>query len=285
MQLDPHFPAPLKQMIKAQRISSVWANNRFSKTPVTGSADVDVSITSYGSRLGIVPYAIESLAMGALRPRRMILWISDDSFDPQSLPMLNRLVARGLEIRRTEDLGPHKKWYPYAVGEAGGEQRALVVADDDILYPSNWLEGLVEGHTSLTNVVVGYRAHAMEITDSGDVEPYSRWGVGSPEDEASHRLFVTSGAGTVIPPSLLSEMASHGMSFMEYTPRADDIWLNVSAIRANLPRKVLPNDHIRCVSFPRSQATALHHDNVTGGGNDQQLASTLTQQDRHTLAQ
>lgn len=279
MHLDPPLRPPFKQLVKAAVIARLRAANRLSRRPVAGSAPFDLCLTSYGQRLSAVPYAIESLAAGRVRPRRLILWISDEDFAPESNPMLRRLMGRGLEVLRTRDLGPHKKWHPYASGEAGGEIRPLVVADDDILYDRSWLAALAQEHARTPDQLVGLRGHHIGTEDADGVPallPYQGWRPATPEDGLSHRVFLTSGAGTVITPELQQAMLSQGEAFMDCTPRADDIWLNVSAVRAGLRRRVTDSSSIRCVTFPRTQQVALHASNVSEGGNDRQLAAALT---------
>lgn len=283
MELDPTARPPFKQAIKARRILELRLRNAANRSPVTGHAPVDLCITSYGERLEVVAYAIESLAQGDIRPRRLILWISDEDFDPQSDPMLRRLMARGLEVLRCDNFGPHKKWYPYASGQAGGEVRPLVVADDDILYPRMWLKDLCAAWSPEETTVRGYRGHFMELDGDGEILPYRLWPRAQTTHGEDHRVFLTSGAGTIMPPALLAEMMSQGERFMEASPRADDVWLNVSAIRGGLRRSVIDSSHIRCVTFPRTQQNALHQTNFAENGNDVQLSQSLTEAEISTL--
>ncbi len=71
-----------------------------------------VSLTSYGTRIGRVAYAIESIAAGTARPRRLVLWLDDPTRFAARPAALRRLERRGLEVRLTENLGPHTKYFP-----------------------------------------------------------------------------------------------------------------------------------------------------------------------------
>ncbi|MCB4207998.1 hypothetical protein [Arthrobacter sp. UM1] len=275
MHLDPPLRPPFKQAVKAAVMGRLRAANHLSRRPVTGEAPFDLCLTSYGARLSAVPYAVESIAAGRVRPRRLILWISDDGFAPESSPMLRRLMDRGLEVLRTRDIGPHKKWHPYASGEAGGGIRPLVVADDDILYDRSWLAMLADEYARTPDGLFGLRGHFIGTDAAQSLLPYRSWRPAAPQDGLSHRVFLTSGAGTVLTPELQEAMLSQGEAFLEHAPKADDIWLNVSAVRAGLRRRVLDSEAIRCVTFPRTQGVALHRSNVSDGGNDRQLAASL----------
>src|SRR4051794_26676324 len=87
---------------RAKRGSSyVWlaamrVRNRVSRSSVLGSAEVIVSLTTYGTRLSTVAYAIESIAAGSVRPKRMVLWLDDPSGFEHRPVSLRRLERRGL---------------------------------------------------------------------------------------------------------------------------------------------------------------------------------------------
>lgn len=282
MDIDPPAPRGVNKARKFIAIARLTTLNRLSRRAVTGTAPVALSLTSYGARLDIVGYAIESIAQGSLRPERMILWISDDGFDIGDHPMLARLAARGLEIRRCSDLGPHKKSHPY-VSQFADDARGLVTADDDIIYPRTWLAGLIAASAEHPTEFVGYRAKQVTLNGLGELAEYREWpsaAVGA----SGARVFLTGGAGVVFPPALMRAMRDAGDSFVQTCPRADDIWINVSALRAHIPgRRVACTGY--ALSFPRSQGeAALHTDNVARGGNDRQLAATVTPADLRAWA-
>ncbi len=112
--------------------------NRLSRAPVTGDGPI-VSLTTHGVRLGVVHLALESIARGTLRPSRLVLWLGSEDFAAHLPKTLQRLVARGLEVRQSEDLGPHTKYWPLVAEGPGGD---FVTADDDVYYPRGWLAEL-----------------------------------------------------------------------------------------------------------------------------------------------
>ena len=133
----------LENRIRSFRLSIY---NRFDRRPVAGDPSQPVvSLTTYGSRAKTVHLTIESIARGKVRPSRLLLWVNDSALVAKPNPHLRRLQRRGLEIRLTEDFGPHKKYFPYAIGEPN-HITALVTADDDVIYPPYWFEELSESH-------------------------------------------------------------------------------------------------------------------------------------------
>lgn len=246
--LDSLLPRVPRLAYKAGLISMLRLRNRFSRHKITGSADVVVSMTSYGRRLGIVAHALESIAAGSVRPARMILWVDKPDFEVATYPMLRSLQRRGLEILPCEDLGPHKKYFPYC-RDFTTDRMDLVLADDDLMYPRRWLEGLLGAAGS-----------------------------------TSHANFLTGGAGALLPPRLQSAIREAGTAFREVAPRADDIWLNALAIRNGYRRRVVAAAGQHLTMYPRSQREALHSENVEGGRNDLQIAAVFRPHDIATIA-
>jgi hypothetical protein len=147
---------------------------RRTRGSLLGSAPVVVSLTSYGSRIESVHLTIESIARGSVRPARMILWI--DSIDDLNAlpPALERQRGRGLEILLADNYGPHTKYYPYVESETNFAV-PLVTADDDIIYPSNWLAGLMTAHRTHPHAIVGYWIRRLAFGADGRPATYTAW--------------------------------------------------------------------------------------------------------------
>ncbi|MBK0296097.1 hypothetical protein IAE22_27750 [Bacillus sp. S34] len=96
-----------------------------------------------------------------------VVLVYDKDVDPV------RLAARGVEIRVCEDDGPHKKYLPYAQSSAH-HPRPLVPADDDVLYPPEWLLGLARAHDRHPGEILAYRVDRIAVRD-GQVRPYAEW--------------------------------------------------------------------------------------------------------------
>lgn len=250
--------------------------NRMRRRPVVGDGAAVVSLTSYGARTGTAYLTIESIGRGALRPRRLILWLDDLSVVHNPPPNLARLKARGLEILHCDDLGPHKKYYPYVEGTAALEL-PLVTADDDVIYPHTWLERLVQEHRRTPGDVICYRAREIHFAN-GALATYNSWPL-CKSTTPSVRFIATGVSGVLYPPALQQFLKAAGRQFVHCCPRADDLWLHVNAVRNGCRIRQIHALPSYFPELPNTQDQALCITNADGGQNDVQIGKTYTQGD------
>ena len=250
-------------------VASYALRNRFGHQPVTqsGTAAV-VSLTSYGKRTGKVHRTIESIGSGVVLPSRLILWLDDAAVVAHPPAALARLIKRGLEVRLTEDIGPHKKYYPY-VASIEEHAVALVTADDDVFYPTAWLQQLLQASAKHPNDVICQRARVAVVRD-GSFAPYADW---PPSDNMSDltNLVGIGVSGILYPPSFLSLLHRLGDRFKVDCPRADDLWLHVNALRDGRTVRQVGALPAYYQGFFRSQSSALWKSNMSDG-NDAVIA-------------
>lgn len=245
--------------------------NRWGTSPVTGDGDVVVSMTSYGRRVDRCFLAIESIAAGTIRPRRLILWL-DDPEQASRLPVhINRLVRRGLEVRLTSNYGPHTKYYPFLV-DSSNDPGPLVTADDDILYSRQWLAQLLATHRDFPNDIVCHRTKDIGLVDA-NLAPYQTW---KDCTDTTGRIgtFVTGVSGVLYPHGFLTWLAAAGDAFVQCAPKADDVWLSVSALRAKRAVRQVRSMSILYPFVSGTQDSGLLHANAYGGANDAQIKKT-----------
>lgn len=257
-----------------------FRNTRSSES-VLGDGPVVVSLTSYGARVRRVAYAIESIAAGSVRPRRLILWLDEPLSAADLPPALLRLRDRGLEILETVDYGPHKKYFPYATSQEHHEL-PLATADDDVLYPRDWLFGLLSAQQDLPDAVHCYRANVVPVVD-GAITPYASW-PRCTSARPSSRHFATGVSGVIYPQAMLGDLARRGTEFIEKAPTADDIWLHWVALQLGLPVRQVNARPVHFPFIPGSQVTSLAAANVQGGGNDRWISGLYADTDRQAIA-
>lgn len=248
------------------------------------NSDIDISLTSHGKRLNRVHLSIESIARGSDRPRSITLWLDASDYEKTRTKALRRLILRGLTIKKsTGNFGPHTKYYPHVL-ENYPNLDPVVTADDDIIYPQWWLSRLRESiAVSEPDEILAYRAH--RITTSLDwLDPYNSWKL--VEDQyASRNNFLTGVSGVYYPASFLDKLVDSGTYFSYSCPKADDIWLNVIALRNGYTVKQVSAKAMNFMTIPGTQTERLQKGNVGEEGNDRQIRSTYNDADFRLLEQ
>jgi hypothetical protein len=232
-----------------------------------------VSVTTHGDRLETIHMVLESIAAGSVLPSRLILWVDTPDAFGERFSGLKRLVDRGLEICRSDNFGPHTKYYPYLLSSETFEY-PLVTADDDLLYSRFWLEGLVRSHHESPEAISCYRAHLMRVV-SGAITPYNTWAP-CKSTSPSFLHFATGVSGCIYPPSLLKKLKNAGSEFLQLCPKADDVWLHVNAVRAGIKIRQIRNRPLRFPIVPGTQESGLYHSNFLLARNDEQIGKTYT---------
>lgn len=248
------------------RRSSLRFNNLAKRSQITATGGPTVSMTTYGQRLRTCHLVVESLARGALRPGRVILWLTDDDVArARGSRALQRLVRRGLEIRRCADYGPHKKYFPY-ISEFGTAD-PLIIIDDDVIFPRSWLLHLAELASAHPRDVVAYRARRMALQPDGRPAPYSTWPVAT-QAGPSQLLVATGVSGVCHPPQVLEEARRRGTLFSQIAPFQDDLWLHALCLSTGTSTRLVNGFSQHFSLIPQSQQESLEKRNTTGGGND-----------------
>lgn len=228
-----------------------------------------VSLTSFPRRIGVVWQTIESLFRQTIKPDKIILWLSNEQFSSfNDLPKeLQAQTERGLEIRFVDgDFRSHKK-YLYAFQEFPHDY--VVLVDDDILYPSNFINQLMDG-MSATRVHCSYGS-IMTFDKLGKLQPYVMWKHLVKDKSEDGCFFFGSGGGTVLVPSALYKDVCDIELATYLCPTADDVWLNAMCRLAELKIVKVRGELIFPIYIKNNQT--LYSTNVNESYNDLQIMS------------
>ncbi len=270
----------VKRLLRPLWMARLERRNREAREPLLSAVGPVVSLTTYEPRWHSVHYTIESIGSGRLRPSRLVLWVAPSVLDSGTPQPLQRQLARGLEIRTCEDLGPHKKYF--AMVNEGANTRDLVTADDDVLYWSDWLDGLVAAAQRHPGLIHAHRASVMSFDGAGRFLPYRQWPP-CRSTRPSPLHFFTGVGGVLYPPRMQEALRRAGDGFRDCCPRADDIWLNAVAWRSGIAVRQTSVFSPLLFEVPGTRAHGLAQANREGGGNDHQLEATYTPEERAQL--
>jgi len=265
------------------KLFPLYLRNRWSSESVLDPSGPVLSLTTHSYRLERVFYAIESIANGRRKPSQINLWITDEKSYLHPPATLQRLKLRGLEIHLTEDLGPHTKYFPY-VNRENEFDLPLATADDDVIYPREWLQELIAGYEGNSSAIHCFRAHRMRMSNTPNTRlfPYDSW-TPCENKHPSHLNFVTGVCGVIYPPEYLKYLRQHGKAFMQCCPTSDDIWLTVIALRGGFKIAQLKDNSEGFPTIPKTQMKRLYDFNVLLGANQIQLIRTFSEVDLSAL--
>jgi hypothetical protein len=278
--LKNRYRRPKNTVAARLQTCRLYLRNRWSRESVLDSSGPVLSLTTHSHRLRLVFYAIESIAHGRRKPSRLHLWITDQKTYLSPPATLQRLKSRGLEVHLTEDLGPHTKYYPYVDRESEFDV-PLVTADDDVIYPREWLQQLIAGYEANSSAIHCFRAHRIRMTNTR-LAPYQNWTYPG-DTKPSHLNFITGVSGVIYPPAYLKYLKRQGTAFKHCCPTSDDIWLTVVALRGGFKIAQLTDKSSHFATIPNSQKTRLYDRNVVLGENQVQLMRTLSEADLSAL--
>lgn len=238
---------------------------------------VVVTLTSYPKRIGTVHKAINTLLNQTYRPDTVVLWLALEQFPNKEndLPKrLLRLCEYGLTIDWYRDIKSFKKLIPSLRKHPDA---LLVTADDDIYYPPDWLEKLVEAHRKYPKCVVCHGAHRIRFDKEGALLPYRKWKFGAVNCNPSFDMFVTCGAGALYAPGVLHKDVVDESRFETLCPFADDIWFwSMAVLNGTLIKVVDQNIRKIYPIYEADNSAALATLNMMDGNrNDEQLTNIL----------
>ncbi|SBO44589.1 hypothetical protein [Cyanobium sp. NIES-981] len=187
-------------------------------------------------------------------------YLLDEGF--QSVPsFIQRRIAWSqgrrieLECHFVENVGPYRKLLPL-IARLTEQQKEndpyLVTADDDTLYPQDWLVRLLDAQDTL-QCVVGFRGRRMMVKE-GKVEPYHRWIKHDSSLTSPHLLTVPTGKdGICYRLSQLHAAVSDTEAALRLAGHADDLWFKHHTLKLGIP-SVLLNPSLS-LEFPELTAS------------------------------
>jgi len=252
--------------------------------PVTkGETELIVSFTSYSKRIHDAHLVIESIAQQTLKPNRLILWLDEDEFTLETIPLvLHRQIKRGLEVRFCPNYKSYKKIIPTL--EIFPDANIITI-DDDILYPFDMIEILIREHKLDSTCILGFRAHKIKMESNGILKPYVEWEYETSDNNSGNLIFLTSGAGTFFPRACFDYEVLNSRVFMSICPSADDVWLKAMALLSQSKcKKVNDNRRFweRFTSIRHNQDIGLFNLNVIDSFNDEQIRSVFEKYDLYS---
>ncbi|MDO6523493.1 hypothetical protein Q4578_18000 [Shimia thalassica] len=187
---------------------------------------------------------------------------------PSNLSRLQEEFSEKLEFVYCANTGPHRKLLPYLYRH-WGESRLVVTADDDTIYPNNWLEQLAEAYDKF-RCVIAYRGHRMLVWN-GKLAPYRKWMTSRIEENPSQLILPTGKDGILYDTAFFPPNVLNIEDALMLTPTADDLWFRYHLALNRIPVFVLNTDY-RTSLEEADYETSLYLNFNRQGGNDKAIA-------------
>ena len=236
-----------------------------------GENEIIVSLTTHGKRIYDVHASIESIMQGSVKPSRIVLWISED-YRNTILPLtLQNQIKRGLEIKYCKDIRSYTKLVPAL---KCFPDASIVTIDDDIIYPHDTLECLINAHVEYPDCIC---ANWLREYPENLEEKYIsllKWPQQFDTEEVSERFFFEGFAGVLYPPHSLDNEVFNEDVFLDICKYADDVWFNAMALKKGTKIKYAWKHYsvASLINNEDGQCVALQHINNDGESqNDVQI--------------
>lgn len=250
-----------------------------------------ISLTTISSRVARLAPVIESLLLQQKAQTRYYIkiYISTEPYMldegisdiPHDLYTLAEQHRDKVEICYTRNIGPYRKFIPILESYRNNEIYFdyLVTADDDTIYPSDWLRGLVLG-IQQHDCVVAYRGRQLMFKNFR-IAPYLTWRYSI--DELLFPDIRTVGIGKdgiIYRPCFFHPAVMNIEKALALCGHTDDLWLKIHTALLGVPSVLLQQDlAAEFPDFSKDDTTTLYHRFNEMGGND----SAMSALEKYTL--
>lgn len=254
---------------------SLDSNRPLTTSTRYGENEVILSFTTYNKRIHDIHLVLESIANQTIKPNKVVLWLDEEEFSISTVPAaVKSYITRGLEVNFCKNYRSFKKIIPTLIKYPHAN---IITIDDDIIYPHDMVEQLVNEHYKNPKLIIGHRGHKIKHIGPS-VAPYKQWKKNIDFDLPSHDILLTGCGGIFYPCNSLDKEVTNIDKFMSLCPNADDIWLKVMAFKAGTMNKLVCTGQSyddRFISINLSQDIGLNKSNVDNNHNDSQLKNAM----------
>ncbi|MEM7237018.1 MAG: glycosyltransferase family A protein [Pseudomonadota bacterium] len=244
---------------------------------MTERSFVQISLTSISRRLSSLHKTLENLLCQDYEAFDVSLYLSPDpyllddgvSVLSDEIDELKRRWPDRLRVAYTMNSGPYRKLLP-ALARAGLSDTLIATADDDTLYPDDWLSCLVDRYER-HRCIIAYRGHEILFRDGG-FQPYRRWMTHKSQASSGMRLLPT-GKDGVLYNSRFFHPAVHNLTeARRIAPTTDDLWWKWHSAAVGVPVHLLHPDYTTGTLPEVSWGGSLYDNFNMAGENDRVIA-------------
>ena len=156
------------------------------------------------------------------------------------------------------------------------ENAIVVTADDDVIYPRDWLRSLYQSYLEFPNAASARRVHKISRNIEGNALPYQTWVKGYQlELNPSMELMATGVGGILYPPGIFKQMKNvfDESLIKDVCLGADDVWLKFIEKKNGINVRWVPSRfaHPYIIEDDALEKTGLMNKNVAMNLNDEYI--------------
>ena len=194
--------------------------------------NIIVSLASYEKRFPTLHLCLKTIINQSIKPDKFLLYL-DHSY--KTIPhQILEFQEKGMEICIAEtDLKSHNKYF-YAMQQYPND--IVITLDDDVLYPNDLINKLLQSYEKYPFAVSAGRVHKMRFDANGYIKPYDTW-----EKEAalynkpSMELMANGVGGILNPPHCMDIRLFDAKKIRQLCLYGDDIWLKAMQLLKGTP--------------------------------------------------
>jgi hypothetical protein len=223
------------------------------------------SMTTYPQRFKYALEVIKLINKQTKLPKALIINIAEEDWHQAELNFIHQakfLFSNHLIIQPCINLKPANKIIPTAQRY---RDEIIVTFDDDVRYPLNRAEELLNKHKEFPENPIAYRTRYVRFNKES-ASSYSEWSLKG--NFYPDRLnFPTSVSGSLYPSNFFSENFFDTEKYIQLSHDNDDIWTYFHVLLMGKSFVCGGNETVP-PGFSGSQNSALWKKNVAAGGND-----------------
>jgi len=241
------------------------------KLSVNSKSEIIVSLTTFPARIKTVHLTIKSILFQTYKPKRVVLWLSNEQFPNGEKELPNELLTlkkSGLTIEFCDDLKSHKKYY-YTFQNY--PEYLIATIDDDVYYPKNILKILKDYSTIYPQAIIANRVREISFQDS-KIIPYRKWKINNAKSSLPSKKYMPTGVGGVLyKTSFFSERLYSKENIKKLCLNADDVWLKANSLINEKEVVFTCKYYNEFIEVKGSQVESLYSQNVFNATNDIQI--------------
>lgn len=204
-----------------------------------------VSITSTSYRLRYMEPTLKSIREGEVQPDVLMLTLSKQK---APAPLQDAGIIRGIDLPlflkkydvivyfEEKNYGPLCK-LTQALFLHQYTNNTIVCADDDIIYPSDWLSKILYFQNVYPGCLITYRARTVLTDEDGNLKPYGIWPRTNAKVTDFRRILPTGCQGMLVKPFFFNKDFYNYDKFLKTCLTNDDIWVY---LHLRVPVAIMP---------------------------------------------